>query len=185
MTNPWDRPPIPKRGDESEDITFAAVGRIMTAWEAVEFELSRLYTWYGGSLDSQALMAEYGKGSIFRERVAILERKAAAYFTAHPNQAREGQFSSLLEQAKGYSHRRNDIAHSMLFQIDQLTFFRNKIKTNLLHRPHYAIIPPLYAVRYATALGLPEFAYTSREMTRIFYRIRQLCQDLETYRLRG
>ncbi len=185
MSNPWDRPPIPKRGDEDEKTTFSCVGRIMTNWEAVEFEFSRLYTWFGGSLDDQTLMNEYGKGTIFRNRIEILKIKADEFFVKSPNQNRECEFHSLTIQAEGYAGRRNDIAHGMLFQIDQLTYFRDRIKANLLKRTHYAIIPPLHAFRATSADGFPSYAYTSREMLHLVQRLWALQQSTEKFRLRG
>ena len=107
MSNPWDRPPIPKRGDEHEDITFAHVGRIMTQWETIEFEFSRLYSWFGGAFEEQSLVIEYGAGRIFRDRATALARKAEEHFTSNTNQIRESEFHSLLVQARGYADRRN------------------------------------------------------------------------------
>lgn len=76
MAHPWDRPLLPKRGDEHEDITYGHVGRIITRWESIEFELSYLYTWLGGSLHDQALMREYGEGRIFRDRAVTQSRNS-------------------------------------------------------------------------------------------------------------
>ena len=185
MGHPWDRPPIPKRGDEHEDITYTHVGKIITRWESIEFELSRLYTWLGGSLHDQALMREYGACSIFRERAKTLERKAEAFFANHPNQRREGEFHELLRQAKGYVNRRSDIAHGILFRIDPITYFRERIKPQLLKREHYAIILPLYAYRFATPQGFPDFAYTSVEMRRLGQRLWNLQKAFEAWRLAG
>lgn len=78
MPNLWDRPPIPKRGDENDDITFSHVGRFMSEWEALEFELSRLYAFFAGTPDSVDLMQVYGTGSIFAERSRMLEQAARA-----------------------------------------------------------------------------------------------------------
>ena len=38
MSNPWDVPPIPNRGDFDEDTTFAGVGRVMSGWELIEVD---------------------------------------------------------------------------------------------------------------------------------------------------
>lgn len=185
MIYPWDRPPLPKRGDENEDVTFSHVGRITTRWEAVEFELSRLYTWFGGALDDANLMEEYGSGRIFRDRAEILERKATEYFIRTPSQFRESRFQLLLTEAKGYANRRNDIAHGMVFQIDQLTFFRERLKPKLLKRNHFALIPPLYAIRFHEQTGFPSFAYTSVEMNRLAARLVKLRRAAERFRLEG
>jgi hypothetical protein len=185
MPQPWDRPPFPKRGDDDEHMTYAHVGRIMTRWESLEFELSRLYSWFDGALDDTDKMREYGTGRIFRDRADALGRKADQFFMQHPDQGREGEFSELLSRARLFANRRNDIAHGILFTISRITFFRDKLKPNLLHREHYAIIPPLYAMRHHDQQGLPEFAYTSVEMRRIGTRIWRLQKEVERYRLRA
>lgn len=185
MPNPWDRPPIPKRGDEHEDITFMHVGRITTRWEFIEVEFSRLYTWFGGKLDDQILMNEYGKGSISRTRTKDLTRKADEFFIKNPDQHRESKFCSLLAQARGYADRRNDIAHGIVFRIDPITFFRERIKATLLKREHYALIPPIYSFRHADVQGFPVYAYTSPEMKRLERRLWRLYKEIEDFRLEG
>lgn len=157
----------------------------MSHWEEIEFELSRLYTWFGDSLDDQLLMNEYGKGTIFRMRAAALATKAEEFFVSNPNQNREGEFHNLLANATGFANRRNDIAHGIVFQIDKITFFRDRLKPNLLKRDHFAVIPPLYAFRYANAEGFPKFAYTSKEMRTLERRLQKLHKAIEKFRLDG
>ncbi len=161
MSNLWDRPPLTRNGDEEQDVTYAYVGRILSRWEALEFELSRLYSWFCGETDETDLEREYGNGRIFNERADILSAKAKEHFVRNPDQKSEATFDELLKQARGYAARRNDIAHGILFRIDEITLFRECLKPNLLHRPHHAIIPPLFAVRSHTSTGYPEFAYAS------------------------
>ncbi len=181
MPNLWDRPPIPKIGDPSEDVTYAHVGRLISQWEFLEFALSQIYSCFCVGLTQTTYMREYGSGNIFRVRADILKRKAEDYFVKNPDQGVESEFDRLLTEAKGYSERRNDIAHGVLFPIHEITLFRERIKPDRLHRPHYAIIPPLYASRFHKA-GLPDFAYTSVEMGRLTTRTHRLTQRLVTFR---
>ena len=44
MAKPWDIPLLPKNGDAIQDKTYAHVGFVMTRWESLEFELSRLHS---------------------------------------------------------------------------------------------------------------------------------------------
>jgi hypothetical protein len=155
---------------------------VLSEWEAVEFELSRLYSWFGGAIDDPALLAEYGTPRIFKERADGLKKKADKHFLA-PDQNREGDFQSLMRETTGYADRRNDIAHGILLPIDSIYYFRNRIKPNLLHRRHFAIIPTLYQLRRHDEHGFPEFAYTSREMTRIVQRLKRLSASTREYRL--
>jgi hypothetical protein len=176
MPNLWDRPPIPKRGDSEAAITWSHVGLVMSRWEEFEFELSRLYSWFAGEFDAIERLHEYGKGSIFRERSNTLKRKAEQYFRANPCQIKEAKFDKLIISVTGYADRRNDVAHSILFQIDRITFFRGRIKPNLLRRDHFAVIPPLYSDKKHQG-GLPAFAYTSVEMNRLGNRLKHLRHD--------
>ena len=44
MTSPWEAPLLPDQGDDNENDTYLAVGKIISGWETIEFELSRLYS---------------------------------------------------------------------------------------------------------------------------------------------
>ena len=65
MAKPWDIPLLPKNGDAIQDKTYAHVGFVMTRWESLEFELSRLHSLFLGALDETEAMRAYGKGRIF------------------------------------------------------------------------------------------------------------------------
>jgi len=174
MARPWDPQPLPRRGDATPDKTFAYVGFTMSRWESLEFELSRLHSLFLGTLDETDAMRDYGKGRIFPERLERLATAADRHFCSEPCQKREGQLDELLEQARGYADRRNEVAHGLVFRIDEITFFREQIKPQLLKREHYALIPPLYASRPHRASGLPAYAYTSASMDRLAHRIMKL-----------
>ncbi len=183
MSNLWDRPPLTSNGDADENITFSYVGRVLNQWEALEFELSRLYSWFCGKTDDAWLEREYGNGRTFSERADILTKKARECFVRAPDQEQEAKFDDLLKQARGYAGRRNDIAHGMLFPIHEITLFKDRIKPSLLNRPHHAIIPPLFAVRSHTSSGYPEYAYASNEMRTVEARVRYLRGRVERFRL--
>ena len=170
MSKPWDVPKLPRRGDADQVQTYAHMGFTIARWEAVEFDLSRLHSFFLGSLDELAPMRDYGEPRIFRERADKLAKAANAYFTAHPNQSQEAHFDAILASARGYSNRRNEIAHGMVFRIDVISYFRRNIKPQLLKRPHFAVIPPLYALR-AHRSGFPDWAYNSQMMERLCHRL--------------
>jgi hypothetical protein len=112
--DPWDIPSFPRRGDRSERVTHAAVGRAMSEWEKVEVSLAHLFSvMLTGSRFDPAANAEYGVALNFKERQANLEKVACKFFCAHPSQEREGTFSSIASRAIRFSARRNDIAHSV------------------------------------------------------------------------
>jgi hypothetical protein len=79
MRDPLEPPPLPDRGDEHRDAIHLGVGRIMTAWETIEFELSRVYSVFAGDPDGDA-MRRYGEPTISRLRLDGLAETAAPYF---------------------------------------------------------------------------------------------------------
>ena len=82
---------MPVRGDEDERLTFEGVGRVITAWEHVEFAMGRLYSMFKGAPDT-AIMHEYGEPRIFHDRMVRLSRAADSYFVRHPSQKYESMF---------------------------------------------------------------------------------------------
>jgi hypothetical protein len=185
MSNPWDRPSISIRfnGDADADVLFSYVGRVISYWETIEFELGLLYTCFGGIPEDQSLMREYGEGRIFRERAQTLAKKADEYCIRHSCQYREGNFNNILSQCLGYADRRNDMAHGIVFRVDEITFFRKRIRPDQRGRTHFAVIPPLYAHRWHTT-GFPDFAYTSDEISQLLIRLENLHDAVRKYRKR-
>lgn len=106
---------------------------------------------------------------------------SARHFIAHPNQAAEGDFDVLMREAVAASARRNDIAHGIVMQVNDIGHFRNQIPVNLLRREHHALIPPLYLLRKHVD-GLPTFAYRSADMETIFIRLYELAEKIKAYR---
>ena len=117
MENPWDIPPFPKRGDPFDDLTYAGVGRVMSQWETVEYRLAHLYSAFVGRPDDVSAIREYGAGTIFRQRIEALTRKAEAYFIKHSHHGRESEFAELLHGLSLFVERRNDVAHGIVGQI--------------------------------------------------------------------
>ena len=86
MSNPWDAPPSPKRGDFDDSLTYAGIGRVISHWEMLEYRLAVLYSTFSGKPDNFRLIREYGEPNIFRLRFEALARRAEDYFQAHSNQ---------------------------------------------------------------------------------------------------
>ena len=98
MSNPWERPPLPIRGDDDQDTTHAAVGSVLTNWENIEGELSHIFALYIGKMwTNEAYDQYYEKGRTTKGRLQNLETAANAYFVKSPNQEAEGAFCKLLE----------------------------------------------------------------------------------------
>src|SRR3954447_18571165 len=95
-------PPIPTKGDENNDSTYSAVGRVLTQWERVEVELAHLYACFKGQpTNSLNQIREYGSGTIFRERAQKLADAAHSYFRAKCCQHHEGDFDALMRRCLG------------------------------------------------------------------------------------
>lgn len=73
MNNPWDQLPFPTQGDRLERKTFEGVGRVTSQWEAVEFELSRIYSMYKNDLDGGAVR-NMGKAASFETELSWFAR---------------------------------------------------------------------------------------------------------------
>ena len=112
MSNPWDRPPVPPRGDPDETLTYAAVGRFLTQWEMIESELSHLYAIFTGAyFEPEAYDQYYDKSKTLAMRLKTCEDAARRFFTGRPSQSDEGDLSELIKRVSGFSERRHEIAH--------------------------------------------------------------------------
>jgi hypothetical protein len=163
MPNPWDIE-LPVVPDEADTLTFEWVGRACSNWEAAEFRLSILYSVFaGGPLGK--VMQDYGAGRIFRERLAKLKAKAETHFSRHPNQDIEGKFHQVTVAAEGFSERRNEIAHGIVFNVASLRLPSNLIKLRPRKATQFALLPPYYAVR--NHAPLPLYAYSAPTLRRM------------------
>jgi len=131
MANPWNGLPFPDRADADDNATFAGVGRVLTAWELVEFALGTIYGILrdDGTLNS---VLEYGTlGEVFSRRYPRLKIEADSFFARYPNRPIiERQFYKLLERTIGYSIRRNEVAHGLVVAVQQMSYF--KVRLGLL-----------------------------------------------------
>ena len=180
MSNLWDVPPLPTRGDDDDDWTYAGIGRVTSQWEAIEFELSRLYSIFVGKPDEE--MQGYGQGRIFIDRAKILEETAQKYFVMQPNQDLEGQLCSLMQRVRGFSDRRNEVAHGIVFQLQHLAFFRKNMDTSVRGKIQFGLIPPYHTLRKHGPDGFPLYAYTSTHLLKLEEVMRWLELDLASYR---
>jgi hypothetical protein len=177
MTNPWDPLPVPKHGDRNDGTLFEWVGRLMSQWEHLEFNLSRLYTVFAGSPDDGSTLREYGKGSIFKEKLKSLRECANKYFIANPHQDLEAEFDCLCIIAEGYASRRNEVAHGVSFPTRLLPFFQDKNA-----RPdRWAITPPYFLSRSYDQAGYAKYAYTSQELNHYVLQIGMLLVRIRTF----
>lgn len=163
MRNPWDIPPFPKRGDVDENVTYTEVGRAISNWEGLEFNLSRVHSALVGDPDGDA-MRQYGTGRIFRDRLKILIDSANEHFVRCPDQEGEGGFDRLVAHLVGFSDRRNDVAHGIVFPVQRLNLINQHFDKDLRDQKQWALIPPYHTIRHHSSDGVPLYVYTSVEL---------------------
>ena len=109
-------------GDEDRELTFAAVGRGITRWEAVELAFANLYALFTTNSLSLDKVREFGaQNRIFANRLVALKRASAPFFRSRPCQEAEGGFASLCNRAQVMAETRNAIAHGIVGQVTYLT----------------------------------------------------------------
>jgi hypothetical protein len=170
LSEPWDRPLIPKRGNVSQRVLFESVGRALMAWEEVEASLAHIYSALtrGTRFHAQA-NREYGIPDNFAQRLRGLEVKACRYFVHNPCQKTEGEFSEVVRLAVAYSARRNDIAHGVTRYIHWIV--NPGSQESLLGLAgigtlQWCVIPPHFKGNKFTKRNRPSYVLTSREINR-------------------
>jgi len=162
MVNPWDPFPFPATADPNESDTYYGVGEVLSQWEFLEFTLARMYSVFVGAPDT-ARVQEYGRGNIFRTRIGPLVMEADQYFTHSPNQAKEAEFDRIIAIALFYSHRRNEVAHSIVMDVVDLPYFRGKVPFLKSGVKQCLLVPPFHSMKKHIN-GLPSYAYNKKQL---------------------
>ena len=182
MTNPWDIPAFPNKADTDDSATFAGVGRVLTEWELVEFVFGTIYRVFRGDLTLK-LVHEYGAlGEVFIRRYPRLKAESDSYFARCPNQSIERQFYKLLERAIGYSGRRNDVAHGIVFAVQETSYFKIRLGQFPPHTNLWLLVPPAYALEKHNGTVRPLYAYSSTELNALAKNLNDLSSDLQAFR---
>jgi hypothetical protein len=106
-------------GDRDENVLYAAVGRALSQWETVESACARIYAFLIGTptdeLTISPALHSFGIVNSFPTRCEMISTAGKAYFHLHPEVANyEKQINEALSEAKGFSNRRNEIAHGVV-----------------------------------------------------------------------
>ena len=107
-------------GDFNSDATYLGVGRIISAWESIEFSLCIIFSAFAGDPGGEA-MRLYGAKRSFPHRLNDFGDMAENQFVKHPNQKREGELLRHLTGVAGFMERRNEVAH------DNISLFRERL----------------------------------------------------------
>jgi hypothetical protein len=179
MANPWDIPPYPTEGDETEDITYAGVGRVLSHWEMIEVELSHIYSLFLDRFEEIEALREYGVPRIFEERIKGLIAASEHYFRAYPSQDLESEFSGIVTKVRNFLARRNDIAHSIVRPLEWIIWRGNSPPSVEMR---FCSVPPHYTGKKFTPQDLPIYVYTSVEMRTLSTALFYVCQEVVEFK---
>jgi len=105
MSQPWDTPPIPERGDPAEGIIHAAVGAALSAWESAEEQLGEVFAILVNAetadLEKAPAVRAYGVVTAPSIRADMLQVAGDAYFYSKPHPQLERDLKELLKAYRG------------------------------------------------------------------------------------
>jgi hypothetical protein len=183
MPDPWDRPPIAPRGDDHEDISYAAIGRLTSQWESIESELSHLYAIFIGQYFKHEAYDEYfEKTRNFNMRLKAIEESGAKFFL---NQKTEIEFHALITKIRGFSERRHEVAHGIVrpyYVYAMLTEWSDPFDQD---RTRTCVVPPHYQRNWHDEkTKIPIYVYTSIQIDRISDLMNDLLLELVQFKSR-
>jgi hypothetical protein len=166
MPDPWHPPPFPKRGNRSSRALYEAIGRALSTWEELETMLAHLYAALCGrsQFDTKANHA-YGEELNFRNRLTELEHAGCRYFVKRPNQTQEGELAWVIRYVRGYSQRRNDVAHGVVRVLRMVLDPRQGLLSVSLPT-EWCLVPPHFREAKFVSPDTPAHILTSREINR-------------------
>lgn len=176
MAEPWDFTPSSVAGDSDVHSIFAGMGRVINEWSRIEISFSYLYAILIHRPRDGAAIRKYGAAAVFSHRVNNLAGAATTYFMRFPDQAREDHFESLLERARKFCDRRNEVAHGIVrrnifYPVCKFT------ETSVL----FALYPPYYDWRKHTDKGNPEYVYTSENLEKLAFALATFEDELDLF----
>jgi hypothetical protein len=181
MPNPWDPYPFPDDADEDMNRTCYGVGLVTTSWEAIEFELARLYSSMVGDPDGHSIRL-YGQPRIFNERLSLLARTGEAFFVRFPNQSFEGEFGQIVAVCLGFSSRRNEVAHGIVMNVRGVTFFRSRVKNLDKLKVQALLVPPYHILRSHNEDGMPNYAYNCAQLEDLALKLHEVEKAIRHFR---
>jgi hypothetical protein len=189
MSNPWDVPPLPSTADEDDNATYAGVGRVLTQWEGIESNLSRIFSMFHNKPDDYETIRKYGEPLVFTYRFSNLQRVATQFFIKRHNQEIEGTLDEMADKIVGFSLRRNEVAHGIVNMVQFYPWFLERAGSLKPHTRYWALIPPYHSIRSHKDTGgnvplsrIPAFVYTSIELRELEQKLQALYGEIGTYR---
>jgi hypothetical protein len=161
---------FPKKGDETEDITFAASGRAMSDWTRIEIALTRLFITLVQGKGAYIMVAARSFGTVrtIEGKLDMLKAAAEPFFMIEIDRCRriksdlarffenkEIQLDELCRSVKDLASVRNKIAHGVVGQLYQKP--RNELG--------YALQPAPMDNK-STVFQTPKYAFTSKGLNK-------------------
>ncbi|ESY29457.1 MULTISPECIES: hypothetical protein [unclassified Mesorhizobium] len=172
MNNPWDVRPRADKGDATPDSIFFNVGVALTSWELLESALAELFD----CLVSGSPNALQSNRSGIAAFIAVSSSSGRTQMldAAIPRALKHSKFlvdaKALIQQVKDFGARRNEIAHGIVFDLNEVGFYLcpNNTNPNKWHRKGQSI-------------GAATYQYTSGDLSHYisqFEALRSLCTAL-------
>lgn len=148
--------------DPDFDLTYAAVGRAISAWEGLEVLLSHLYSILIYKPREIKIIIDYGtNGRIFKDRIRLLTTAAETYFVGKPDQEKEAKLDEIIGEAIILSIQRHQIAHGLVAKIPFVAPETSGDKTT---GHGYALVPPWYGFHQLTKHNQKFYFYNSQNI---------------------
>jgi hypothetical protein len=154
--NPWAAPPRPPIGDAEVNEIYRAVGEALSSWELVEEGVAQLFALFTSAAsryrNAEPAIRAYGSVVSFQARAEMVLAAGKCFFhgwTGDHACPFESQFDSLITECRGWSGRRNDVAHGRADQ-DLSGWF---------------LFPGLYSTKKRPLGEPPGYGYTSDQIT--------------------
>ena len=169
MPQPWDRPYIPKMaiGSLADTDLYLAVGKAISAWEGVEAAFASLFSVFTSKdgVDYQPAVRAFGVVNNVMLRADMIKQAAEAHFHIFESisdlwpalDAHKIDLKRLLRSYKGWSGRRNDVAHGFVqevFLIDEDAWVHTD-------RFMYLLVPSLTASQRRITDWYPDYRYNA------------------------
>lgn len=137
--------------DGEAGIVYYAVGKALSTWEALEFEMSIFYFYFNENKPNLTDIDEFGsKFRITSERLNAVANSATKYFIKNPNQEIEAEFENILKRIKDMSIERHRIAHGILTIVAKPRYSKHhKLGVDIFNpfETEYRLGAPWYALR--------------------------------------
>jgi hypothetical protein len=146
--------PLATIGDESAEVTYAAVGKALSRWESADFRMAGLFSVLIGIPSPVPAIRAYGAVATFQVRQQMVRAAADSFFNNRPNQELRQKVEDIFKRhMNDAAVRRAEIAHGIV------------INTNPTRRRlHHFLAPPYYATKKRDHKANPSYLYSSVEI---------------------